>query len=131
MIVQHEKAHAMKTLLTRTALLIALATSFGFARASEPATPLRTPVASTMERELEHQINKYVSYPLHATNMDGEVFVSFVIDAEGRVQVLNAYSGNDQLCAYVLEKLARIDIGSNPGGVWKTTHLRFSFHPEV
>ena len=62
--------------------------------------------------------------------MSGEVYVSFVIDKEGRIEVLECSSPNAQLKAYVLRKLARIDIGDNPEGSWKTTHMLFNFHPE-
>jgi hypothetical protein len=119
-------------MITRTALFLGILSTLGQARASEPATPLRAPIsASALERELEHQIARYVSYPVRHSNIDGEVYVSFVINAEGKVEVLSAHSSNDDLCAYVLGRLARIDVGSNPGGLWKTTHLRFTFHPEV
>ena len=63
--------------------------------------------------------------------MNGEVVVSFVIDIEGKVQVISAHSKNQALCEYVLRKLSKVDIGDNPNGLWKTTHMRFVFHPEV
>lgn len=122
----------MKTLILRTALMLALMPVLDRTLASEPATPLRMAVTpSAMERELDHQINKLVNYPLGSTGMDGDVYVSFVINTDGKVEVLNAFSDNDGLCAYVLEKLAKVDIGTNPGGMWKTTHMRFRFHPEA
>lgn len=129
----HSQEHTvMRTMITRTALFLSTLFSILQTRASEPATPLRGPVSvSAMERELEHQIDRLVSYPVRHVNMDGEVYVSFVVNAEGKVEVLSAHSSNDDLCAYVLGRLARIDIGSNPGGLWKTTHMRFTFHPEV
>ncbi len=119
-------------MISRTAFLLATVFTIGLGRASEPATPLRAPASATaLERELEHQIDRFVSYPVRHANMDGEVYVSFVINAEGKVEVLSAHSSNDDLCAYVLGRLARIDVGANPGGLWKTTHMRFTFHPEV
>ena len=122
----------MKHLITRPLLALATVFTFTHAKASEPATPLRAAVsAEAMQRTLDHQIDRYVSYPLRSAAMDGDVYVSFVIDTEGKVEVLSAHSNNDDLCAYVLERLARIDIGSNPGGLWKTTHMHFRFHPEV
>jgi len=86
-----------------------------------------------MERELERQIDKYVTYPLmeRVHHMDGQVFVSFVIDTEGKVKVISARSRNTALCEYVLRMLAKVDIGSNPEGLWKTTHMKFDFRPEV
>ena len=118
-----------------TYLLIVLATVLAFSevRAAGPA-PVSAPAPSVAkERELERQINKYVTYPLmeRAHRMDGEVLVSFVIDTEGKVKVINARSANTSLCEYVLRMLAKVDIGSNPDGLWRTTHLRFSFRPEA
>jgi hypothetical protein len=61
--------------------------------------------------------------------MTGEVYVSFVIDKEGRVEVLDCNSANEDLREYALRKLARIDIGDNPQGIWRTTHI--TFRPEA
>ena len=122
----------MKTMILRTALMLALLPGMNHVHASGPATPLRMAMApNALERELDHQINKLVSYPIGTTGMDGDVFVSFVINTEGKVEVLNAFSENEELCAYVLDKLNKVDIGTNPGGLWKTTHMRFRFHPEA
>ena len=67
---------------------------------------------------------------LEKADMTGEVYVSFVIDKEGRIEVLECSSPNAELKAYVLRKLARIDVGENPEGSWKTTHMLFNFHNE-
>ena len=45
--------------------------------------------------------------------------------------MIDAISTNDDLRAYVLRKLSRVDIGTNPEGVWKTSHIRFVFRPEA
>ena len=63
--------------------------------------------------------------------MDGVVEVNFVIDSEGKVQVIQADASNDHLRSYVLRKLAKVDIGDNPNGTWKIERMRFVFHPEV
>jgi outer membrane biosynthesis protein TonB len=115
------------------AVLLATVVTLGEANAAEPL-PLAAPAPSVdKERELERQINKYVTYPLmeRPHRMDGEVLVSFVIDTEGKVKVINALSANTVLCEYVLRMLAKVDIGDNPDGLWRTTHMRFSFRPEV
>lgn len=123
----------MRNLIRHTALCLVAASSLFTATASEPATPLRTASMTMLERELDRQIDRLVTYPLLQGNnrMDGDVLVSFVIDAEGKVNVTSAQSTNPELQAYVLRRLAKIDIGSNPEGTWKTTYMRFKFRPEV
>jgi hypothetical protein len=59
------------------------------------------------------------------------VTVTFVIDTQGKVEVISARSTNPYLRAYVLKKLAKVDIGDNPNGTWRTTHMKFVFHPEL
>ena len=122
----------MKTSATHLAIALATVFTLGSARAAEPVPPATAP-SPAMERELEHQINKFVTYPLldRAHHMDGQVLVSFVIDTEGKVKVISARSANTALCEYVLRMLAKVDIGDNPDGLWKTTHMRFDFRPEV
>ena len=103
----------------------------GIARAAEPFRKPNSAKRTTMERSLERALNNNLSYPLlEKGDMNGEVTVSLVIDREGKVVVLESRSTNERLKAYVLRKLARIDIGDNPEGSWKTTHIRFSFRPE-
>ena len=122
----------MKAMITRTALMLATVFTFGHIRAAEPATPMPN-LATGTERELDKQLNKFITYPLleRAHNMDGVVYVSFVINTDGKVEVISAHSDNTDLCEYVLRKLAKVDIGNNPNGVWKTEHMRFVFHPEA
>lgn len=123
----------MKTSATRLAIAIATVFTLGSARAAEPvvAAPVSSP--DNLERELQRQIDKYVTYPIleRVHHMDGEVLVSFVIDTEGKVKVINARSQNTALCEYVLRMLAKVDVGSNPDGMWRTTHMRFNFRPEA
>ena len=123
----------MKTSATRLAIALATVFTLGSVRAAEPVAPAASSAPASMERELERQIDKYVTYPLmeRVHHMDGEVFVSFVIDTEGKVKVISARSRNTALCEYVLRMLAKVDIGSNPEGLWKTTHMKFDFRPEV
>lgn len=89
--------------------------------------------SAALEHELKKQIDRYVIYPVMGVNADlfGDVVVSFVINTEGRVQVVDATSSNEALTRYVLTKLRKVDIGSNPGGVWKTSYVRFRFRPQA
>jgi hypothetical protein len=127
----HKHHNAMKTRTTRLLLLLATVFTFGLAQAAEPFRKPNTAKRTSMERTLERALNNNLSYPLFEKgDMNGEVTVSLVIDKEGKVVVLESHSANEALRAYVLRKLARIDIGDNPEGSWKTTHIRFRFHPE-
>jgi len=129
----NQRRHAMKTSATRHAIVLATVFTLGSVQGAEPVVPATAASPADMQRELDRQINKYVTYPLldRVHHMDGEVLVSFVIDTEGRVKVIHARSQNTALCEYVLRMLAKVDIGSNPDGLWKTEHMRFNFRPEV
>ena len=133
MITTTNNTSAMKTLILRSG--IALSTFFtAFAlSAAEPVAPKAVSNSTVMERELQRQIDKYVSYPLITRNgnLDGAVVVSFVIDTEGRINVIGAEGTNTELRDYVLRKLAKVDVGSNPDGLWKTTYMKFNFGPEA
>ncbi len=121
----------MKTMISRTALILATVFTFGYARAAEPIV-VKAPVKTNLERALNRQLNKHLSFPVAASeNMLGEVTVSFVVNAEGHIQVLDASGTNEALRAYVLRKLSKVDIGANPEGVWRTSHIRFVFRPEA
>ena len=122
----------MKRIILRSVIMFSTLATISAAYASGPVLKARMHNPAALERELQHQIDKYVSYPLmeRAEGMDGDVMVSLVIDSEGRVNIICAESGNAVLQAYVVRRLAKVDIGSNPEGVWKTSHFRFRFHPE-
>lgn len=122
----------MKALLLHLGLIATFTAATSTARAAEPPAPVRNVPAAEMERELSRQIDKFVTYPLlRRSNMDGDVFVTFVVDVEGKVKVMSATSKNNELCEYVLRMLNKVDIGDNPTGTWRTTRMRFSFRPEV
>lgn len=123
----------MKTIISRSFFLLFTIAILGQAKAINPPALAvdNSSMLAKMERNLEHALNRNIAFPLLAKeNMTGEVYVSFVIDKEGKVEVLSCRSDNDALSEYVLRKLARIDIGENPDGIWKTTHMRFNFRPE-
>jgi hypothetical protein len=122
---------AMRTRIARYLLVVASVLTMGYTRAAEPIPANAPATASVLDRALDRALNRHMTYPwLEKGDMTGKVYVSFNIDAEGRVHVLNCASANERLSAYVLRKLARVDIGSNPEGIWKTTHMVIDFHPE-
>lgn len=121
----------MRTVISRSLFLLATVFTLGYARAAEPVRMNHLSKKSALERNLDRALNNTLAYPLLAKDdMTGEVYVSFVINKEGRIEVIDSSSPNEKLKAYVLRKLARIDIGDNPDGSWKTTHMVFNFRPE-
>jgi hypothetical protein len=130
MVKNHQQRTAMNKQLSRITLLLASVLTLGYSRAAGPVEQ-RTPAQVQLERQLDRALNKHIAYPvLERSNMNGEVFVSLVVNKEGRIEVLNCSSENERLKEYVLRKLSRIDIGENPDGIWRTTHLRLTFRPE-
>ncbi|MBL7950273.1 MAG: hypothetical protein JNM62_01020 [Flavobacteriales bacterium] len=120
----------MRITIARSFFLLATVFTLGHTNAAEPVRSTLSK-RSALERSLDRALSNTLSFPLmEKTNMTGQVHLSFVIDTEGRIQVIECNSANAELKAYVLRKLARIDVGENPGGSWKTTHMVFNFHPE-
>ncbi len=122
----------MKTSILRSVTLLPILVLAGMACAIGPVPKANVNNPAALEHELQHQIDKLVIYPLmeRTGTMDGDVVVSLVVDEQGQVKVTGAQSNNPALQAYVLKKLAKVDVGTNPGGVWRTSHFRFRFHPE-
>jgi len=117
--------------ITRSLSVIATVLTLSTAIAANPVRLGTTVSKMELERNLDRALNKHLSFPVLAkADMTGEVFVSFVIDKEGKVEVLAISSTNPELQDHVMRKLARIDIGENPDGIWKTTHMRITFKPE-
>lgn len=117
--------------ITRTLGLIATVFTLGQAIAAEPVKINGSLSRSSQERMLDRALNRHLSFPLFEKgDMTGEVYVSFVIDTEGKVAVLECNSSNPRLKDYVMRKLAKVDIGDNPDGIWKRTHMKISFRPE-
>ena len=99
----------MKTRFSRLTLLFASVLTFGYARAADPVR-LNEPSAkrTNIERTLDRALDRELSFPLLAKgDMTGKVHVSFVIDKEGKIEVIASNSNNEQLKAYVLRKLGR------------------------
>ncbi len=120
----------MNKQLSRITLLLASVLTLGYAQAAGPVEGPHQ-AQQHLERQLDRALNKHIAYPLlERANMNGEVLVSLVVNKEGRIEVLSCSSENERLRDYVLRKLARIDIGENPDGIWRTTHLRLTFRPE-
>lgn len=119
----------MNSFILRSVIVLATSFLIGNLRAS---TPRAAAASTTTERKLDHQLNKHVAFPLGGDKrMDGAVLVSFVVDIEGRLKIVDAESTNTELRDYVLRQLEKVDIGDNPSGTWKIERRRFVFRPEA
>jgi hypothetical protein len=119
----------MNTFLLRSAIATSIILTLCTAQA---ATPPSTTATTRLERKLEHQLNKHVAFPLNGDErMDGVVLVSFVVDIEGHLKVVDAEGTNPQLRDYVVRQMEKVDIGDNPTGTWKIERRRFVFRPEA
>lgn len=130
-----QKNTTMKNLTSRYILALCLlvaSTAMRAAPGNEPEFIMPAAANVDMERAVKHQIDRFVIFPLSgdAKEMYGTVDVAYVVNTEGKVVVVYAGSLNDQLRAYVIGKLARIQVGANPSGLWNTSHVRFTFRPE-
>lgn len=119
----------MNTFILRSAIVAATSLILG---TSHAATPPTAAASTSMDRKLDHQLNKHVAFPLSGDkHMDGAVLVSFVVDIEGRLKIVDAEGTNPDLRDYVLRQLEKVDIGDNPSGTWKIERRRFVFRPEA
>jgi hypothetical protein len=128
--------NAMRTIVTRIALPFLLALSFGLVQAAGPAAEangINGVNDPSMEQAVMDQIIRFIRFAVlvGGVPMYGVVEVAFVVNTEGRLVIRAADSENQDLCDYVVRKLARIHVGPNPSGQWNTSHVRFTFRPEV
>ena len=119
----------MNTFILRSVIAAAASIILG---TSQAATPPAATASTSMERKLDRQLNKHIAFPLNGgERMDGAVLVSFVVDIEGRLKIVDAEATNPELRDYVLRQLEKVDIGDNPSGTWKIERRRFVFRPEA
>ena len=118
----------MKTLATTLLLTLACMTSFAIGDDGNDRETERT----EMNVELRKQLNRYMIAPIFTedANKSGRVDVSFVINTEGRIQVLSIESDNAYLAEHVKRKLDKVKLKENPNGFWKTTKVSFQFERE-
>lgn len=120
----------MYRMFSHSSLALALALTLGTAQAAPPDRSVAPGAA--LDRALQRQLNRHLVYPVMAgDDLSAEVTVSFAVRVDGRLEVIEATGTNAALRAYVLQRLARVDIGDNPEGAWRTSHIRFVFRPEA
>lgn len=114
----------MKNLFATTVLSLALGTA---SITSQAADPIKS--TSVVSKELQKELNRHLVAPAFVDNdeMLGEVTASFVVDRNGELEILQVYSENTDLKAYVMKKLQKVKVQKNDDGFWKTTTIKFVF----
>lgn len=77
-------------------------------------------------------VDKHVVFPIFQDqNMEGTVEVSFKINTEGQVNILNIKSSNPDLIDYVVKKLKKIKLEKSDDSVGQTIKYRFVFKKQA
>lgn len=86
-----------------------------------------------LKKELNRELSRNVVFPLQERkhDMHGTVLATFVVDNEGKLEILDMKSTNPALTDYVRTKLAKVDLEDNNGGIWRKTTIRFVFKKEA
>ena len=95
------------------------------------ASPFDLSATDRLERELDKQIDRFVTYPyLQHEALFGAVLVTYVVDTQGKLKIMKSEATDQRLLHHVLAKLERVDVGENPSGLWTKTTARFVFAPQ-
>lgn len=86
-----------------------------------------------LKKELNRELSKNMVFPYleRDVEMYGTVITTFVVDREGKLEVLDIKSTNPNLIDHVRRKLAKVDLKDNNDGIWRKTTVRFVFKKEV
>lgn len=92
---------------------------------------LLTAQLSASSPSSDRRVHKAVNRALIASHVpnDGLVMVSFAIDCDGRVQVLNVHGSSTQLEEHVVSRLEKMKLTLDPGDN-KVYHYRLVFRKE-
>jgi hypothetical protein len=125
----------MKTTAFRRAMSLAVLLLAVPAFASATGDPVPDYIHSnsaTLEREVMHQIDRYVIYPVgdRTDAMLGVVEVTYVVNTEGRLVVTSAGIGEPRTPGLCAGKAVPRTDQPNPSGLWKPSNVRFTFRAE-
>ncbi|MCB0780955.1 MAG: hypothetical protein KDC03_15780, partial [Flavobacteriales bacterium] len=89
----------MERKIIRSLFLLATVFTMGYTRAAEPFRLGKANNENKIERSLERELNRHVIFPVmeEKKDMTGEVFVSFVVNTEGKLVVIDCNSANQEL----------------------------------
>jgi hypothetical protein len=81
---------------------------------------------------LKKLVDKHMVYPVfQKENMEGTVEVSFRINKEGKLNILNIKASNPELVDYVVKKLKKIQLDQNDESIGQTIKYRFVFKKQA
>jgi hypothetical protein len=87
---------------------------------------------NTASSSLRRKIDRHVIFPVfQQENMQGTVDVSFQIDLEGHLKIIQINSTNPELIDYVVTKLKKIQLDKEDGNVGQTIKYRFVFKKQA
>jgi outer membrane biosynthesis protein TonB len=90
------------------------------------------PTGSTVNEEIKKYIDKHMVYPVFQNqNMEGTVEVSFRINNDGKLNILNIKSSNPDLIDYVVKKLKKIQLDKADENTGQTIKYRFVFKKQA
>jgi len=81
---------------------------------------------------LRKKIDRHVIFPVfQQQNMQGTVDVSFQIDNDGNLKIIQINSSNPELIDYVLSKLKKIQLDKEDSSIGQTIKYRFVFKKQA
>lgn len=103
--------------------------AFSFPSMLDKGNGSELPVANT---ELRKKIDKHVIFPVfQQQNMQGTVDVSFQIDNDGNLKIIQINSSNPELIDYVVSKLKKIHLDKEDSSIGQTIKYRFVFKKQA
>ena len=83
------------------------------------------------ESKLKQKISNKITFPyLSQGDMEGEVSISFMVNEEGRLDVLSIDSSNKDLIPYVLRRLSKVVLPLNDATIGTTQSFKLNFKKE-
>jgi hypothetical protein len=116
----------MKTLKSATLIILLLLFNTGVVNAIKPEN---NKVTTECEKSLYKDLRSQIIYPSFAQEqkIEGFVVVSFTYNNKGDITIVEANSNNDQLKAYVIEKLSKTSVASCVRDSDQVFSMRFDF----
>jgi outer membrane biosynthesis protein TonB len=97
-----------------------------FASGDEPEKSIKS------TETIKKMVDKHMVYPIfQIQSMEGTVEVSFKINDDGEVNILNIKSSNPDLIDYVVKKLKKIKLEESDDGSGQTIKYRFVFKKQA